>query len=312
MPSIVTLSLNPAVDVASETDVVEPTHKIRTTNETYEPGGGGVNVARVVAELGGDVEVICLAGGATGHLLDELLGLVPVRRRLIPIAGNTRISLTVVERSTGREFRFVPDGPEFRPPELDACLAAIGQSEFDYFVASGSIPNGAPDDILVKVGEIVREKRARLVLDSSGVGLRATLGRVPIFVLKPSLGELEHLVGHDLDERGVRDAAVELARSGQAEIVAVTLGPEGVLVATADKVIRRKAPKVEVRSAVGAGDSFVAGLTLALAQGRTLEDAVAYAVAAGTAAVLAPGSMVCRREDVEALHQRMKREMAET
>ena len=310
MSSIVTLSLNPAVDVASETEFVEPTHKIRTTDETYEPGGGGINVARVIVELGGDVEAICLAGGATGRLLDELLAQVPVRRRLIPIAGNTRISLTVIERRTGREFRFVPDGPELRPSELAACLAAIRDSDFDYFVASGSIPRGAPDDILAEVGAIVSEKGARLVLDSSGIGLRATLGRVPIFLFKPSLGELEHLAGGALDEQGAREAAVELARSGKAEIVAVTLGPDGVLVATSDRVIRLKAPKIEVRSAVGAGDSFVAGLTLALAEGRPLEDAAVYAVAAGTATVLAPGSMVCRREDVEALHQRMKREMA--
>ena len=83
MASILTLALNPTIDVASECDIVRPVHKIRTANETYEPGGGGVNVARVIAELGGDVEVLCMAGGVTGAFLDQLLGEIPLRRRMV-------------------------------------------------------------------------------------------------------------------------------------------------------------------------------------------------------------------------------------
>src|SRR5579871_3805206 len=113
--SILTLALNPTIDVASECDIVRPIHKIRTANESYEPGGGGVNVARVIVELGGDVELLCLAGGVTGALLDQLLGEIPIRRRMVPIAGNTRISLTVFERKTGNEFRFIPNGPKLSP-----------------------------------------------------------------------------------------------------------------------------------------------------------------------------------------------------
>ena len=99
--SIVTLSLNPTIDVASEADLVRPTHKVRTSNETYDPGGGGVNVARVITELGGAAKVICPAGGFTGQLLDELLEKSGVPRQIIPIGGGTRISLTIFERKTG-------------------------------------------------------------------------------------------------------------------------------------------------------------------------------------------------------------------
>src|SRR3972149_976817 len=152
--SIVTLSLNPTIDVAGEADLVRPTHKIRTLNDTYDPGGGGVNVARAITELGGSATVICTAGGFTGAMLDQMLGAIPIPRAIVPIAGRTRISLTVFERESGHEFRFITNGPDVSPAEIDACLDAVRNAEFDYFVASGSEPHGAPEDILARIAAI--------------------------------------------------------------------------------------------------------------------------------------------------------------
>ena len=308
MARIVTLSLNPTIDVSSEADLVRPTHKIRTTNETYEPGGGGINVARVVHKLGGDVEVLCAAGGVTGDFLDELLGKVPLRRRLIPIAGNTRIALTVFERKTGHEYRFLPNGPRLSAEEIDACLEAVGTTKADYFVASGSVPLGAPADILARIAEIAVGSGARFVLDSSGVGLSGTLERVKVHLVKPSIGELEALSGRRLDRQAAEEAAIDLVDQGRAEIVAVTMGAGGALVVTKGGLFRLKSPKVEVRSAVGAGDSFVAAMVLALSEGRSVADAAAFGVAAGAAAVMTPGTQLCSREDVHRLYDEMQRE----
>jgi 6-phosphofructokinase 2 len=308
--SILTLALNPCIDVSSECDIVRPLHKIRTSNETYEPGGGGVNVARVVAELGGDVEVLCLAGGVTGALLDQLLGEIPIRRRIVPIAGNTRISLTVFERKTGNEFRFIPNGPRLTAAEVEASLAAARELSFDYLVASGSIPLGAPTDILARFAEIAAAKGARFVLDSSGAGLSVTLAKTPVYLVKPSLSELESLLGHRLDEESAKEAALDLVRRGRAEIVAVTMGAAGALLATRDRVIRLWSPKVESRSAVGAGDSFVGAMTLMLSRGRPIDDAVLFGIAAGAAAVLTPNAKLCSREDVYRLHDMMQRQQA--
>ena len=152
MPRILTLSLNPTIDVSSEADIVRPTHKTRTRNEVFEPGGGGINVARVVRELGADTEALCLAGGASGVLLDELLARINLPRRIIHIAGNTRIALMVFEHSTGLEYRFIPSGPHIAAEEVEACLAALRQSQFDCLVASGSVPAGCEPDILARVG----------------------------------------------------------------------------------------------------------------------------------------------------------------
>lgn len=308
--AIVTLSLNPAIDVSSETDRVVPTHKIRTSNEEYEPGGGGVNVARVVVELGGKATLICPAGGFPGKMLDELLGVIPIPRTIVPIAGDTRISFTVFERKTGNEFRFTPNGPKLSEAELAACLDAIRAADFDYFVASGSVPMGAPTDILAQVAAIVRQKGARFVLDSSGAGLSVTLEKSGAYLVKPSLTELEALVGRRLDNETTVEAARDLVKRGRAEIVAVTMGAAGAIVVTKDKLVRVEAPKVETRSAVGAGDAFVGAMTLALSEGETLEGALMLATAAGAATALTPVSKVCALTDVKRLHEEVKRMQA--
>jgi 6-phosphofructokinase 2 len=296
--SIVTLSLNPTIDVASEADLVRPTHKVRTANETYDPGGGGVNVARVITELGGAARVICPAGGFTGELLDELLEKAGVPRQIVRIGGSTRISVTIFERKTGLEYRFIPNGPKLQPEEVEACLTAIREAEYEYFVASGSVPLGAPSDILAQIAAIVHDRGAKFVLDSSGVGLSATLERVPVYLVKPSMSELEALKGRRLDDESARDAAIDLIERGQAEIVAVTMGASGALLATKQGVWRMRAPRVEAHSAVGAGDSFVGAMTLALSRGSPVEDALTLAIAAGAASVLTPGTRLCTAPDV--------------
>jgi len=310
MPRILTVALNPAIDVSSEADSVRTSHKVRTYNETYDPGGGGVNVARVVTELGGDVEVLYLAGGATGTLLGELLDRNRIRRQLIRIAGNTRISFTVQERSTGREFRFVGNGPTVDATELGACLDAIRASDFNYLVASGSLPIGVPPDTFAILAGIAAAKGARFVLDSSGLGLSETLKHGPVFLVKPSLNELEQLVGHALDRQAAEDAAMDLVKRGAAEMVAVTMGEDGVVLASKDGILSEPALKVEARSTVGAGDSFLAALTLGLAGGRALGDALLFGVAAGAAAVLQPGTKLCTRFNTLRLYDEAMRSRA--
>ncbi len=303
--SIVTFSLNPTIDVSSHANLVRPTHKIRTDNESYDPGGGGVNVARAITELGGSAKVICTGGGFTGAMLDKMLGEIPIERTIVPIAGLTRISLTVFERESGHEFRFIPAGPEISPAELEACFEAVRSAEFDYFVASGSLPNGAPDDVLARIAEIVADKGAKFILDSSGRGLSATLERAPVYLLKPSFGELENLVGRRLDDESARDAAAEIVRRGRAEIVTVTMGAAGALLVNSEAAVRMWSPKIRSRSAVGAGDSFLAAMTLALSQGRSNEDALIFAIAAGAATVLTPGTKLCIRRDVERIYNEL-------
>jgi 6-phosphofructokinase 2 len=296
----VTLTLNPAIDGSSEAEAVRPIRKVRTSNERYEPGGGGINVARVIRELGGSSLALYLAGGATGAVLEELLAGSGIAGRRIAIKDHTRISLTVFERSTGLEYRFVPEGPHVAPSEWEECLAVLSTLDCEYIVASGSIPKGVPADFYVRVASISQKKGIRFVLDTSGEGLRETIAGGGIHLAKPSLGEFEQLVGRSLEgPRALEDAAMEVVRSGRVELLAVTMGHDGAVLAQASGILRLPALKAGVRSAVGAGDSFVAAMTLALARGAAPEEAFRWGIAAGTAAVLTPGTGLCRREDVE-------------
>lgn len=303
MKPIVTLTLNPAIDGACEADEVRPTRKIRTKGDAYHPGGGGINVARVITELGGSATAVYLAGGATGDVLDELMDAAGLASRRVPIAGHTRISLTVFEQSSGQEYRFVPEGPEVSPGEWLACLETIDTLDFDWLVISGSGPRGLPPDCFVTLTERARDRGARVVLDSSGPALAASIEAGGLALIKPSVGELRALTGLKLEDRDeIAEVAREIVESGRSDLVAVTMGHEGALLASREENFFREAPDVPVRSATGAGDSFVGAMTLALAEGKGARTAFLIGMAAGSASVMHPGTELCRREDVERLH----------
>jgi 6-phosphofructokinase 2 len=300
VPRIVTLTLNPAVDLASTAPAVRPTHKIRTTDEHVDPGGGGINVARVVHALGGETLAVLAAGGATGHFLLELLEEAGVPHQAVRIAGRTRVSFAVREALTGREYRFVPEGPRLTEAEWRATLATLAEAGGGFVVASGSLPPGVPVDAYAEVARAAAARGQRFMLDTSGLALRAALG-AGIDLLKPSLHELESLVGRSLPEPAAQEAeALALVRDGAARMVAVSLGAEGALLATDAGVLRRPALPGRVQSAVGAGDAFLGAMVLALARGAAPEAALDWGIAAGAAAVAGVGTARLRREDVEA------------
>ncbi len=302
-PRIVTLTLNPALDLATSAETVRPTHKIRTFGEHLDAGGGGVNVARVAHVLGGAVAAILLAGGATGQLVGEMLTEQGVAHRIVPTRGRTRISVTVIEQSSGLEYRFVPEGPEVTEAEWRAALDRLEEVPGDWLVASGSLPRGVPVSIYADVARSAARRGVRFVLDTSGPALSAALGS-GIALLKPSLGELEGLLGRRLSDPAAQDAeAAALVRSGAAGMVALTLGREGAVLATRDGVVRLKASATQVQSAVGAGDSFLAAMTLALARDAAPTEALAWGVAAGTAATGGIGTARLVRADVEARYR---------
>jgi len=289
-PKIVTITLNPAVDIASVTERVEPAHKLRTSAEQYDPGGGGVNVARVVHDLGGQARALLLVGGATGLLYEELLGAHGVPFDAIPIRGRTRVALNVRESTTGEEFRFVPEGPVVSPEEWQSVLTRLESMEADWVVASGSLPRGVPEDFYARAAAIARKRGQRFVLDTSGGPLKAALGH-GITLAKPSRREFEALIGVTLpDDTALAEAAQTMIRRGDVDMLVISLGPAGAVMATSGSVLRLPAVEVAVQSAVGAGDSFVAAMTLSLARGDSPANAFAMGVAAGAAAVMSGGT----------------------
>jgi 6-phosphofructokinase 2 len=303
MPEIVTVTLNPAMDVTTSVPRIAPSHKLRCARERRDAGGGGVNVARVVRRLGGDVAAAYPAGGPIGALLERLITAEDVASCVAPIAGDTRESFTVYETETRREYRFVLPGPELSEPEWRACLAAFegALAGARYMVASGSLCPGVPDDFHARLAAAARRGGVRFVLDASGPALKAALDE-GVFLVKPNLRELEDLTGASLpDQAGRLSACRRLISEGRTEMVALTLSAEGALLVTRERAWAAEALQFEVVSSVGAGDSFLGAMLYALAASLSLEDALRYGVAAGAAALLTPGTELCRREDVERL-----------
>lgn len=299
---IATLTLNPTIDTALEAAEMVHTDKIRTSGERIDPGGGGINVARVLARFGAPVCAIFLAGGSTGRLLDRLLQREGVERTPIAIAGETRVSVTVYERSTGREYRLVPEGPVVAGPEWEECLKRIADIECDYFVASGSLPHGVPRDFYARVAAIMADRSINFVLDTSAEELKLALSSKHIFLVKPSRAELKELSGRDLpDVPAVIQAASDLIASGGTRKVAVSLGDEGAVLVDGSSANYLPAVTVHARSAVGAGDSFLAAMIYGLACGTDSATALRLGVAAGAAATLLPGTDLCHPWDVTRL-----------
>jgi 6-phosphofructokinase 2 len=302
--TVATLTVNPTIDVSMEVDEVFHTRKMRGSNQRSDPGGGGICVARVLVRLGNNARCFYMSGGATGVALDGLLDLHQLVRARIPIRGGTRVATSVFERGSGREYRFVPDGPIIAPQEWQQCLDRLAEANCDYLVASGSLPRGMPDDFYARVAAKAKQRDIRLVLDSSGAGLAQGLAGGGVFLVKPSLGEFRALTGRKLGtDEEVAEAALAIVARGEAQHVAVSMGHQGALLANASGILRLPAVPVEARSSVGAGDSFLAAMVHAMVQAWPIEEALRFGVSAGAAAVLTPGSDLARAEDIVRLHR---------
>ena len=310
MKRILTLTINPAIDASCSVETVFPDHKLRSGPVCHEPGGGGVNVSRAIRNLGGESTVLYLAGGPSGQMLGLLLEREGLTHEAISIEDWTRENLTVTERTSGAEYRFVTPGPNLRVEEWEACLARIGGLDVmpDFVVASGSLPPGAPADFYGRLAKVVSAKHSRFVLDSSGAALVEGLRSGGVYLVKPSMRELRGLKGRDLvQEKEQEEAAMEIVKDAQAQIVVVSMGAAGALLVTGKGCERIATPTVPIKSKVGAGDSMVAGIVLGLARDMPIRDAVCFGIACGAAAVIMPGTQLCRREDAERLFAEVTR-----
>jgi 6-phosphofructokinase 2 len=308
LPDIITFTINPAVDISTSVAVVRPSHKLRCVAPRRDPGGGGINVARVVARFGGDVLAVFTAGGPIGEHLKELVAREGIRSLTVPIRADTREDLAVVETETGQQYRFVLPGPAIAETEWRACLDALASPDIKprFLVASGSLPPGVPEDFYASVVETMRGSDVKIIIDTSGPPLKRAL-EAGVYLIKPNLREMRELLGAPMDcEHDCISGCRALVEEGRAEVVALTLGHYGAMLVTRDVVLRADPVPIKPVSTVGAGDSFLGALVARLAAGRDMEDAFRYAVAAGSAALLAHGTELARRDDVERLVSAVK------
>lgn len=302
MHPIVTVTFNPAIDKSTTIPLLIPEKKMYCSAPVYEPGGGGINVARAIKKLGGDAIAVYMAGGHSGKKFNQLLADESVPSLVTEISENTRENLIISETGTNRQYRFVMPGPTIAESEWMDCLDSIENlPAAGFIVASGSLPAGMPADIFSRLAGIARRKNAKLVIDTSGKPLEDAI-KAGAYLIKPSTKELAALVKREhMEIQDVIDAAKEVVGLGGCEVMVVSMGGDGAILVTKDVVFNIKPPAVDVKGTVGAGDSMVAGLVLSLARNSSLEEALQYGVASGTAATMNPGTGLCDSSDVEEL-----------
>ena len=307
MPEIVAITFNPCIDKSTTVASILPDKKLRCTEPKFEPGGGGINVARAIKKLGGESKVIFPAGGYSGKFLKTLLDKEEVYAEIVETQTHTRENLIVLDQSSNSQYRFGMPGSKLTEAEWSACLEKLKNSRgVRFIVASGSLPPGMPVDAFVEIAAIAKKLNAKLIVDTSGEALKVAVAQ-GVYLTKPNINELASLAGKkELKKEEVVTTARELIARGGSEVLVVSLGPEGAILITATESIQMMPPKVERKSTVGAGDSMVAGIVLSLAKGKSMKETLQYGIACGTAATMNPGTELCTLNNVNQIFPLVK------
>lgn len=302
MGRIVTITFNPALDKSASAARVVPESKLRCTPPVYEPGGGGINISRALKRMDTNSLAIYAKGGASGDLFETLLSKERIQQMSVLCEAPTRENFIVLETSTNNQFRFGMPGQSLTSTEVGQFIKTVEELEdCDYLVASGSLPPGVPIDIYSELGKIAKQKGIKYVVDSSQEALKKAF-QTGVYLAKPNIHELENLVGKELTDIKEQEAAArQIIEEGKAEILVVSLGASGAFTVTKDVSFNISAPSVKKKSTVGAGDSMVAGILYKLSHGSSIQDAVMYGVAAGTATTMNDGTQLCQKTDIENL-----------
>lgn len=289
---IVTLTPNPSIDRTVAVPSLGHGEVNRATSSRIDPGGKGVNVSRALAANGVSTVAVLPIGGPEGHLMSELLAEAGVRHDGVPVAGNLRMNIAVVEPD-GTTTKVNEPGPTLDAGDIEGLLAAVERyaGSAGWVVGCGSLPPGAENALLADVVRRARGFGAKVAIDSSGAPMHEAVAARPDLI-KPNHEELEELVGRALPTLGdVVDAARGLVADGIATVV-VSLGGDGAVLVDADTVVHGIASIAKPLSTVGAGDCLLAGVLAVLAAGGDGPAALESGVRWGAAAVTLPGSDV--------------------
>lgn len=301
---VLTITMNPALDINSEVNEVHPNQKLRCEKPQYDPGGGGINVARVLTRLGVEVDAQYFAGGVPGEFLKKLLNEEDMNDYPNEIEGNTRENVSIIDKKSGEQYRYVFPGPELKKNDWNKILelAKNDISPYEFVVASGSLPPGVPTDFYSRLGKIVLDQGKQYVLDTSGNFLMEGIQHGATFI-KPNQEEFDELktrMGTAEDD----DLIQKLFELGIEHIIH-TQGKEGTVLHKKNGSKRFDPPELEVNSSIGAGDSFVGGLIAGLVNDNSTEDAVCYGIAAAASTLKSPGTALCDLSDVQSISEEL-------
>lgn len=303
---IVTLTVNPSIDKSTHFSGLVPEQKIRCQTPLFDAGGGGINVSKAIARLGGTSLAVFTSGGAIGAMLEDLIQKESVPFEAIATQSWTRENFIAVDDNTNSQYRFGFTGGVLTTAESNKIIATISELQPKFLVASGSLNEGLSDDFYQKIAAIAQKSNSKLIVDTSGEALKKVL-ETGAYLIKPNVGELAKLVGvAHLEMEEVNDAAKQIIANGGAEIVVVSLGPQGAILVTKDDYEFVPAPNVAKKSTVGAGDSMVGGMVWALSQNKSLKEVIRWGVACGSAATMNEGTQLFKGADAQRLFEWFK------
>lgn len=305
---IVTLTANPSADRAVHLPgPLVPGEVQRAESSREDAGGKGVNVARVISAAGAPARAVVPVNDHDPYRL--LLDDANVDLEIVPVAGRARANLTITDPQ-GETTKLNLPGAELSPAEATALTEGVvaAAEGATWLVLAGSLPPGVPDtfyaDLIAAVRDRWGTRAPRIAVDASGPALAAVVASARPDLIKPNHEELAELVGEDAaSDDDVIAAAARRASALVPDRVAsalVTLGADGALLFAAEGSWRGRAPKIQVASTVGAGDSSLAGYLLADLEGAAAPDRLARSIAYGAAAATLPGTQAPTPADLPA------------
>lgn len=289
-----TVTLNPALDLTLRVPGFRPDGVNRVVASRLDPGGKGVNVSKAAIALGGRSVAYAILGGENGRRLAAALDALSVPGRFAFVEGETRMNVKLDDPEGGTHADLNQAGPALAPEDLDKLgeLVFADLRPGDVLVLSGSLPAGVPPGVYADWIVRARAAGAMTVLDASGEALALGLRAGPDLA-KPNREELEQLAGGPLGGPAQLVGFAMGAMGAERGRVVLSLGEAGAVFAETGRAYLAEGIRVEAKSTVGAGDTMVAALALALEAGRGLEEMIAPAVGAATAAVMTSGSAAC-------------------
>ncbi|MFH7015963.1 1-phosphofructokinase family hexose kinase [Flavobacterium sp. FlaQc-47] len=303
---IVTLTVNPSVDKSTHFSGLIAEQKIRCKEPQFDAGGGGINVSKAISRLRGSSLAIFTSGGPVGEMLKDLVKKETVDFEAIETETATRENFIAVDDNTNSQYRFGFTGDVLSDSEIKKILETISNLKPKFIVASGSLNEGLSSDFYQKVAEIAKKSSSKLIVDTSGEALQKVL-ETGAYLIKPNVGELAKLVGVErLEMEEVNEAAKKIIAKDGAEIVVVSLGPQGAVLVTKEDYEYVPAPNVAKKSTVGAGDSMVGGMVWAISQNKSLKEVIRWGVACGSAATMNEGTQLFKYEDAHRLFEWLK------
>jgi 6-phosphofructokinase 2 len=301
MSKIVTLTVNPALDKSAKVDGLIPEQKLTCHSIDHQPGGGGINISRILKRLGESSVCFFTSGGENGKRIESLLHEESINTYAFQVQNSTRENFSVVDTATNFQYRFGMPGKAISDNELKTITTKIVDTlqEGDILALSGSLTTNMPSDFYVNLIKLLKSKHVKIVLDTSGPALKQAIEH-QVCLVKPNLRELAYLAGKDfLTNKEQEDFAMQLVKAKKVEYVVVSMGPKGAFMASEEGIVYQQTPAVPVKSTVGAGDSMVAGLIYGMRHNFEAKKMLQYGVACGSATTMSEGTNLASIENIQ-------------